>query len=271
MKASMTTGELEEELRKRLAEGSLDLVPLPGVAQRVLSIANDDGQGAVELAKLVQQDAALAASVLRRANSAGEAGATRIASVQQAIARLGSRKVAETAIATSLRQGVLGASRYPDLMQRMWRHSLASGLFAKEIARSLRTNVELAFLAGLLWRIGEALALVAVSDEPEWSSADASVVAGAAEHLGEELAGLAARRWNLPEAIASAIDPAAPEGRTRRLARLARRLAENATEEIGIENEQGHADAVALNLYPEDLESIGSRADAILEECEAIQ
>jgi HD-like signal output (HDOD) protein len=269
--------DIARVLEQQLAQGSLSLPPLPEVAQRVVALAGDDEASSATLAKLVHRDAGLAAAVLRSANSASLGGLTQVVSLQQAVSRLGMTEVSRIAFSASMRDSIFASADYASAFARVWRRSLATGLFAKEVARVLRLNVEIAFLCGLLWRVGQPLALHGLpqvcrkGDLPPESEAIAL-----AESLDEMFTTAAARSWELPGAVGGALgareqrDDRPPEGH---IANLAERLADAALAEKDEDSAYEFAadtDSAALNLYPDNLESLLSAAANVRSEIAAM-
>jgi HD-like signal output (HDOD) protein len=72
--------------------------------------------------------------------------------------------IAELAITICVRGSVFPKKAYAEISTSLWTHSLASALFAKEIARQQRRNIEAAYLCGLLHRIGMPLVLKAMTE-----------------------------------------------------------------------------------------------------------
>ncbi len=64
-----TPEQIEEALVERIDKSRIDLPVLPQVAGRVMALANDPSVDAAHLSALIHQDQALAARVLRIANS----------------------------------------------------------------------------------------------------------------------------------------------------------------------------------------------------------
>ena len=64
-----TTEPLEELLIERIRKGAIELPLLPQVASRILAMVYDPNAEAAKLAALIHQDQALAAHVIRIANS----------------------------------------------------------------------------------------------------------------------------------------------------------------------------------------------------------
>lgn len=266
---------IEAELRAQLAGGNLELPPIPDLAQRVLSLTSDPSADASALAAVIHRDPALAASVLRGANGAALCGVTPVVTLQQAVARLGLKRVSEIAIAASLRAGIFANALHAALVTESWRRSLATALYAKEIMRTLRGSVETGFLAGLLVDIGTPLTLHALTghEAPESKLSDADARA-LCERLGAEFGESAAEAWGLPLPVRHAIaeqgaeQPESDEGATVHLAaRLAALVL--AGEEEKAEPLSSEPSAAKLGLYPDDLEALLAKADDIRAELEA--
>lgn len=103
---------------------------------------------------LIQGDQSLAGHVMRIANSAAYTPLSNLVSLQQAVARLGMTIISEIALAAAIGAKMFNTPGYEDYMSSVWQHALATSLWSKEIARHCRSNVEVAFLAGLLHSIG---------------------------------------------------------------------------------------------------------------------
>ncbi|MEP6935379.1 MAG: HDOD domain-containing protein, partial [Nitrospirota bacterium] len=138
--------QVEQALVERIDKDRIDLPVLPQVAGRVMALASDPSADAARLSALIHQDQALAAHVLRIANSPAYMPRTPIVSLQHAVAMLGVSQLSEIAVAISLKSGAVTIPGYEAYMQQLWRHALASGAYAKEIARLRRYNVESAYL-----------------------------------------------------------------------------------------------------------------------------
>lgn len=153
-----------EALDKRLASEKLKLPVLPQAASRILALTDDPDAGAMEFSQVIHQDQALAGHVLRIANSAAYGGVETIVSLQQAVARLGTRLLGEIAIAVSVQGEVFKTPGFEDEAKKFSRFSIAAGAFGKEIARLKRRNVEGQFLCGMMHNIGKPATLQTISD-----------------------------------------------------------------------------------------------------------
>ena len=131
-----------EELADLIDRKALKLPVLPEIPSRVLAMTTNPEMDISELSDLIHKDQALAGHVLRISNSAAYAGTRQIASLTQAIARLGARLVGDIAFSISLQSEVFHIKGFERFVDRMWKQALAAGLFGKEIARVRRKNVE---------------------------------------------------------------------------------------------------------------------------------
>jgi HD-like signal output (HDOD) protein len=82
---------------------------------------------------------------MRMANSAAFRPASPFFSLQQAIARLGMLTISEIVLATSLNSKLFPLPVRQDLLKKYWHDSLSTSVWAREIARMRRTNVESSF------------------------------------------------------------------------------------------------------------------------------
>ena len=96
---------------------------------------------------------------MRVANSALYARRTPVVTLPQAIAWLGIREIRNIAFAVAVQGQVFSSTYFRKEMNDLWRESVITALFAQEIARLKRRNVESAYLCGLLHRAGMAVIL----------------------------------------------------------------------------------------------------------------
>ncbi len=218
---TISTEELDRVLHAAMADESLELPPPPQVAVEVTRLTRADesddgaaGANAAELARLIQRDVALAGQVMRIANSALYARRAPVVTLPQAIAWLGMREVRTIAYAVAVQGQVFASTHFRREMTELWRESVTTALFAQEVARLKRRNVESAYLCGLLHRVGLAIVLSRVGSAAlmnRLSPDPQAVLKFAAQHEARVGAQLA-KAWSLPPAVTAAIshwrDPA---------------------------------------------------------------
>ena len=278
--ASGPVEQIQETLLSRIESGQLRLPLLPQVANQVLMLTNDPQADATRLAGLIQQDQALATQILKIANSPAYMPRTPIVSLQQAVAWLGMKLLSDLAVTVSIQNGVFRVRGYETEIAELWCHALASGLFAKEIARHNRQNVESAFLSGLLHTIGKPVVLEAIIDiqenlslSLEWKQLDGLLNAHHAQ-VGARVT----ERWGLPELVKDAIlfydhyqdSPKSQKGAM--ITCLADHLA------TALFGSQGWDEASLgqlpviqdLNFYAEDITSLMAHGDMIIKSVNAM-
>lgn len=199
--------ELSEALIGRLRAGDLELPLLPSVATEIIQLARRADADAARLASVLQRDQALAGHVMRLANSAAYAARVPIVSLPQAISRLGLTALRDMVVAVAVRGRVFRVPGCTDVVSTMWTHALATAYWAKEIARARRSNVEAAFLCGLLHDVGSPVVLQAILDVQCRRSVLYSrpVIGHAILHFHGIFGGALVAGWNMPTVVADAI------------------------------------------------------------------
>jgi HD-like signal output (HDOD) protein len=159
MEISPVTKTLAQQLAAKIKQKEIEVPMLPEVANKVMRLTQDQNAVTTDLAKLIQSDQVLAGHVMRIANSALYSPSNKLVSLQQAISRLGMSIIGEIALAASINSKMFNAPGFNKLIQSQLRFSLFTALWAKEIARVCKRNVEAAFLSGLLHDIGRPVCL----------------------------------------------------------------------------------------------------------------
>ena len=154
-------------VEEHIARGRLAIPSLPEVAVRVVRSGTKTAANAHLLADIIHADRAWTDYVLRIASSAAKRPTMPITSLQHAIAWLGLDDVANIAFTLALQGKMLHVEGQHRKARRLWRHSLASALWARQLAHILARETGLSYLCGLLHNIGRAVALGAVHDTAE--------------------------------------------------------------------------------------------------------
>jgi putative nucleotidyltransferase with HDIG domain len=140
-----------------LAPVMTSLRDLPALPSIVLDLIHSLGREDVDvkaLAEKMSRDQALAAKILRLANSSFYGLAGKVKTVKQAIVVLGFDSARALAVASKVIATIQGdGTRQADVAD-FWRHSIATALCAKNLARQAGLDQDAAFIAGLLHDIG---------------------------------------------------------------------------------------------------------------------
>lgn len=262
-----------DELTWRVERGTVDLPLLPAVAMEFTSVANPEKANARTIAEILRQDPALAAHVLRVVSSPAYGGRTQLVSLQQAVARLGVQKIREISLAIAFRVGVFELEGFEPEITSWFRHSVSAAMFAQEVARATRRNVEDAFMCGLLHDVGRPVilhALVALLNDQRLSVPAAAVIAAAGE-LHASVGTSVAESWHLPAAVEMSIryhhstTPPDAHADEVRITALADQLARFAFDPQHMTEAQlrKHWTLAPLALYPSMLDKLLGRADLI--------
>ena len=199
---------LQAALESALRDGALELPRLPHVTDRALLMLRGDNADYRALSKVISEDPAITAQILRVANSAACGGVVEIRSLEQAFARLGQRTVRSVILSASLRNlsiRVGGAKR--TLGEAIWRRSVASGVIMSASAKRCGVDENDAFVAGLLHDIGHFVVLMMAHDAARKFGAKLSnAVFERLATQWHEAAGLRlAESWQLPAPLPSLI------------------------------------------------------------------
>jgi diguanylate cyclase (GGDEF)-like protein len=145
-------GRVELALKSRLERCST-LPTLPAVAIKVLDLCQRDDLDLTEIAKVIANDPALAAKMLKTVNSPAFALRQEVRTLSHAVALLGVNSVRTLVLSFSLLRDVRKGQRAA--LNTYWKRSVLSGVAAREVAAALRFPFkEEAFLAALLQDIG---------------------------------------------------------------------------------------------------------------------
>jgi putative nucleotidyltransferase with HDIG domain len=271
---------IEQALVERIGKGEIDLPLLPQVAGQVMALTSDPLVDAARLSSLIHQDQALAAHVLRIANSPAYMPRTPIVSLQHAVAMLGIGLLSEIAFTVSLQKGAIRVPGFDADITQLWRHAMASGAYAKEIARIRKLNVENAYLCGLLHAIGKPVVLKTVLGIATslHTPIDRRTVLSFIDTHHAPVGAMVAETWALPKQVAHAItychcyEQAPAFKQEVMITCLADRLATFllAPDTFDEATFRAHTVFADLNLYPHDIEKLLGLKDHILAVVQAI-
>lgn len=268
---------VHSELNKVIGEGAIEIPILPEVAGKAVRLTQHPETEAIQLANLIQSDQILAGHVMRVANSAAYSPSASIQTLQQAIARLGMKMIAEIALAASLNSDLFDAPGYDEYIEKQIESSLATAFWSKEVARACRKNVEAVFLSGLLHAVGRPVAIQSIVScaqrmEIQLTHEEVMSLEKEFQHtIGIEVI----KKWDMPCAIQEVVsyfnrfkDPHSTQDQTMIV------VAGNCFSQIFCHtgetvDESTKEDFIKqpifalLNLYPEDIQQILNREDAV--------
>ena len=153
----MLESDSSKEKIRRYITRIKDLPTLPIVVTQILKLVNQDSSSAKELGQAVASDQALAANVLKLANSTFYGFSRKISTITEAIVHLGFNVVRCLAVSVSVIDVFSeGEDRQYFNRSEFWQHSIGCGIISKMTAQRVKNvDPEIAFLVGILHDLGK--------------------------------------------------------------------------------------------------------------------
>lgn len=207
---------MRDAMRKELENTLLhcrNLPSPPGVALRIIELAQDPNATLGDTAQVISTDPALSARLLRVANSPLYATRRRVGTLAQAMTMLGVNATLSLALGFSLMHGLRGRNGTAELQEQIWRRSVLAALAARILGQQVGVGrTETLMLAGLLQDIGRLALLQTLSegyaalcgqaaDNNTLRTLEQAAYGGDHAEIGAWLAG----QWNLPDYLIEAI------------------------------------------------------------------
>lgn len=220
---------LLDEVIQRVRELEMDhlaLPRLPTVIPRLLHVMRDPDASLKECIDIVRKDPAIAAQVLRQANSAFyNSSGNEITGLDRAVAALGINGL-RSLLAASVMQPVMHirSAVYREFGRHLWEHSLGCAVCAELIAAPAGADRFKAYLVGLIHDVGALVTFSQVAEvvAPHEGGGEPSpaVFVSTLKQESAELSYRIARHWQLPEDLVEALheqigdaEPQSPLGR----------------------------------------------------------
>jgi len=214
---TLAATSLENRL-KQVISNIRNLPTPPIVFEQIQKVLNDPETSVGDVADILSEDPAMSVKVLKLTNSAFYGLSREIESVKQAVMIIGLEAVKNLVLSASVLSMFKANNNFKEYHENFWRHSLATALSARVIARDYKDgkvfNPDPAFSSGLIHDIGKMVFCCFLQREhsgiieymtknPEISEADAEIAVLGFNHaqLGRQLA----ITWKLPERMADAI------------------------------------------------------------------
>lgn len=275
---------IESLVEEKLKQNDIELPLLPEVAGKVVRLTQDPESDAAAMAKLIQGDQSLASQVMRVANSAAYSPNITLVSLQQAISRLGINLISDIAMTASINASLFKAPGFEDHIRFELKFALATALWAKEVARSARHNVEAAFLAGLLHNIGRPSAMQTLIQVAKLHKKNLSQDAFIhfEDHFQQAFGVRLAQQWAMPQTVVNAIryfnayskphDTALHTKLTVAGANLAHHfLGKNkGAEKLSLQQLKSHAIFGELDIYQSDIDILLEKNNTVRANIEAM-
>jgi len=195
-------------LAAELSRGNVDLPSFPEIAVRVRRVLSDPKSSVEQVVRVVGSEPALAARLLRIANSASLNRSGRaVTDLRTAINRIGYNMVRSAAISFSMAQ-IRTSNKLSGLehhLNELWQRSTLVAAFSYVLARMCtKVNPDEAMLTGMMHGIGKLYVLTRAIDHPELFISDKTLN----DIIGEWHATIGKailENWDFSEAMAQAV------------------------------------------------------------------
>ncbi|HMK86137.1 MAG TPA: HDOD domain-containing protein [Steroidobacteraceae bacterium] len=209
--------EFVKSLAAELSGGKVDLPSFPEIAVRVRRILSDPKSTVDQVVRVVGSEPALAARLLRIANSASlNRSGQPVTDLRTAINRMGYNMVRSASISFAMAQ-IRNSNKLLSLkpyLDDLWRRSTRVAAFAFVLARTCtRVNPDEAMLTGMMHGIGKLYVLTRATDHPElFANSDTleQIISEWHPPIGKAIL----ENWEFSEAMAHAIGDQEDLGRT---------------------------------------------------------
>lgn len=131
------------------------LIPIPQVCARLQEMLQSERSSAVEISKVIGQDPALSARLLRLANSPLYGSAQRVDTISRAVTLIGTAELQSIVVAILARRSFDRLFIPANMLQKFWRHSIYAGVIGRTLAKHCGVlHRERLFVACLLHDVG---------------------------------------------------------------------------------------------------------------------
>ncbi len=148
---------VDQSALKDIILNAKDLPAMPHVASKVLELAGNPETTAAKLQKVIQDDQAMAARILKIANSALYGCSRKVTTLTEAIVMLGFNTIRSLVVTSAARNMYLKEGKTMGLKERLlWEHSIGCAIACRTLVLPRHPHLsEEAFLAGLMHDIGK--------------------------------------------------------------------------------------------------------------------
>ncbi len=193
---------LFQAIQRDLEHDRLALPTLPDIVLRYRNIVSGDAD-VRRIKALIQTDPALTALLMKVSNSAIYRATKPIATIEDAIVRIGLKALQNFVIGFAMRK--MFKTKSPHIkkqMENLWAHSTEVAAIAYVLAKKIgKFNPDQAMLLGLLHDVGTLPVLSYAENFPEIASDEQELVATIKELHGD-VGGLVMTQWNFPDDFA---------------------------------------------------------------------
>ncbi|MBL8924315.1 MAG: HDOD domain-containing protein [Myxococcaceae bacterium] len=200
--------ELDGKIVEAIKQNAVRVPPFPAAVLKLSAVIQRPTHSLDEVVNVVQQDPALAASVLRVANSVYFRRDEAVTGLKKAITRIGEKELSHVVMAAGLSRTALAPGPLSALRRQVWHEALVGATLSEVVARAVGRNPEEHFVLGLLHDVGRLVAVVTLEKLLEGSKTEprsADEWWPVVEQYHVELGLVLATKWGLPAMVSDVI------------------------------------------------------------------
>jgi HD-like signal output (HDOD) protein len=202
-------------LEKKLLQKVTDIATLPFVVRKLMSTLSNPRSSAKDLGRVIVNDQALSAKVLRLVNSAYYGLANEVTNINHAVAVLGFNSLRSLTLSIASHSAFFKGDGGPFFdRKKLWIHSLGTAICARVLARQFGiATFEDFFAAGLIHDVGKVImdqytpqlfhSIIMLAIKEKKSFYDAEKLTLSISH--PEIGKAAAEKWCFPAFLTDAI------------------------------------------------------------------
>lgn len=200
-----------EQLAQDLKDDRLELPAFPDAVLRIQHALQSPDTEVGDIVTIVQSDAALAARILKTANSAALRRTDKeITDLRSAVARMGLSMVRTTAVAFAMRQLQLKDTYSPagrEEIERIWHDSIQIAAVCAVLAKHFtRLSADQALLTGLLHVLGRLYVVMRAEEHAKENIFEPIDIREVADGWHAAICTAIVTSWGLPEALQQAVE-----------------------------------------------------------------
>jgi len=203
------TNSIINKIIAQIQNKSLALASLPDIIVKVDDAINDDRKGLKDIAEIIQLDAAISSRILQVANSPALRGFKEIASVTDAVTRLGVALIKNLIICFALRDKFVGKRSSSRILTQTLHTNIIRSIYSFIIAKDLGKPflADVALIVGLISNLGDIIIMRYIDDHDEQDCFTEGEVQELVNRYGKEITKIIVTSWHLPSAIPESIFP----------------------------------------------------------------
>jgi HD-like signal output (HDOD) protein len=195
-----------KKIISKFESGVIGLPVLPTIVQKIRETIASPNYSIDALAKLLELDAVISVRLITVANSVVYRGREKVLTVRQAVPRLGTKETDNIVMAIVNRNLYQTEEKeLQGLMERLWKHSLATAFCSKLLAEKLKLGEQDSyFTMGLIHDLGKVPLLQAISTlrakgDESMKALDLSVINSILKDAHETLGAGLLKNWDFAE------------------------------------------------------------------------